>query len=55
MKLKVMSEQEFDRRYQNMREWPLETMYIFYKDLMEEVIDELEKRSSGCNCSTDDD
>lgn len=40
----LLTKREFDKRYQNMKEWPMETLYKFYIDLMKEVIDKLETK-----------
>jgi hypothetical protein len=38
-----MSAREFDSKYQNIRDWPSETLYIFYKDLVDEINKQLKK------------
>jgi hypothetical protein len=45
--IKLLTKREFDKRYQNMKEWPMETLYVFYLDLMSEVIDKLRKKDDS--------
>lgn len=41
--MKIMTQREFDSKYQDLRDWPLETLYIVYRDMALEVQEELDK------------